>query len=264
MERELADIGEVKCFIAMRYWNPFADETAKAVKAFTPDRIILLPLYPQFSTTTSASSLNNWKQVAGENGLAYVPTRTICCYPAENGFIKSTADMLRDAYRRASAHGAPRILFSAHGLPEKIIQDGDPYQYQCERTASALVQELVIEKLDWVLCYQSRVGSMRWIGPDTDKEVIRAGRNKAPVLIVPIAFVSENSETLFEIDLLYRDLARQSGVPYFEKIPCVDTAQGFIAGLAKLVRQAIQSPQACTSAAGGRLCPQRFTGCVNR
>jgi protoporphyrin/coproporphyrin ferrochelatase len=264
LEKELTDIGDAKCFIAMRYWNPLANETAKAVKAFTPDRIVLLPLYPQFSTTTTASSLKNWQSAATDSGLSFVPTRTICCYPAESGFIKSTAGMLREAYKRASAHGTPRILFSAHGLPEKIVQDGDPYQYQCERSASALINELGVEKPDWVLCYQSRVGPMRWIGPDTDSEIRRAGREKLPVLIVPLAFVSENSETLYEIDILYRDLARHSGVPYFEKIPCVDTAQGFIAGLAKLVRQTIQSPQACISAAGGRLCPPRFSGCCNR
>ena len=264
LEKELTDIGAVKCFIAMRYWKPLADETAKAVKAFAPDRIILLPLYPQFSTTTTASSLKNWQEVASANGLTFVPTRTVCCYPAEAGFIQTMAAGIRAAYEKAGAKGKPRLLFSAHGLPEKVIQDGDPYQYQCERTVSALVHELNIEKLDWVLCYQSRVGPMRWIGPATETEIARAGRDKAPALVVPISFVSENSETLYEIDILYRDLARQAGVPYFEKIPCAATASGFIAGLAALVRQAIQGQQACISGSGGRLCPQRFSGCCNR
>ena len=163
----------------------------------------------------------------------------ICCYPDEPGFIKTLAENARVAYAKAKNFGSPRVLFSAHGLPEKIVRGGDPYQFQCERTAAALVKELGIEDLDWVLCYQSRVGPLKWIGPSAEAEIERAARDKVPVVIVPVAFVSEHSETLYEIDILFRDLAAQGGVPYFDRMPTVGNRRILSKGLADLVRWAL-------------------------
>lgn len=238
LEKELAELGNVKCFVCMRYWHPFADGAAHAVKNFAPDEIVLLPLYPQFSTTTTASSFKAWEKAAHRTGLNQ-PTYTIDCYPNEPGFIKTLAQATAAAYEKARKFGSPRLLFSAHGLPEKIVRAGDPYQLQCEQTAEALAKELAIENLDWVLCYQSRVGPLRWIGPSTNTEIERAGRDKVPVIVVPIAFVSEHSETLYEIDILFRDLAERKGVPYFDRVQAAGTTPQFIAGLAALVHQAL-------------------------
>ena len=107
----------------------------------------------------------------------------------------------------------PRVLFSAHGLPKKIIAKGDPYQWQVENTAQAVVDDMKIEGLDWTVCYQSRVGPLEWIGPSTDDEIERAGKDGVPVIVVPIAFVSEHSETLVELDIEYKELAEEAGVP---------------------------------------------------
>lgn len=260
LQARLQDVAETRCFIAMRYWHPFMADTIQAIKAFAPDQVIMLPLYPQYSTTTSASSLQQAKALFRQHE-PHVKLKTVCCYPTETGFITAMAAATRAAYDAASAHGKPRILFSAHGLPEKIVKAGDPYQWQCEQTTAALVKALDIPGLDYRLCYQSRVGPLKWIGPSTDDEVRRAGADKVPLVVVPIAFVSEHSETLVEIDQEYRHLAAESGVPFYGYVPTVGTAPGFIAGLEKLVRASLSDRRPCLSEAGERICPQGFGGC---
>ena len=256
----LADLGETRVFIAMRYWHPMSAETAARVQAFDPHEIVLLPLYPQFSTTTTASSLRVWREACRALGLDK-PTRTICCYPWEAGLVAGYAEAIRRAYGAAREHGTPRVLFSSHGLPESVVQDGDPYQWQCERTAAAIVEALAIDGLDWVNCYQSRVGPLKWIGPATDDEICRAGRDKVPLVVVPIAFVSEHSETLVELDIEYRELAEEHEVPYYGRVATVGTDGAFIEGLARLVRNAVSGDRALCSQDGGRLCPSGWSGC---
>jgi ferrochelatase len=278
LEAALADLGEVRCFVAMRYWHPMSDECAQQVREFDPAQIVLLPLYPQFSTTTTASSLRVWHRAARWAGLDR-PTRIVCCYPSETGFIEAQARLIRDHYDRAGRYGRPRILFSAHGLPRKVVERGDPYQWQCDRTNEAVVARLRADGLDpdWVGCYQSRVGPLEWIGPSTDAEIQRAGRDGVPVVVVPTAFVSEHSETLVEIEEEYRHLAAASGVPWFERVPAVGVEPGFIDGLAGLVRAAVagktigevaggEAAGGCSlrSEAGGRICPGQFGGCPQR
>ncbi|HEY0835413.1 MAG TPA: ferrochelatase [Azospirillum sp.] len=257
------ELGEVRAFIAMRYWHPMSDEAAKAVKAFDPDRIVLLPLYPQWSTTTTASSLRVWNAAAAAVGLT-APARVVCCYPTEPGFTAAVAELIRPRYDEAAGQGRPRVLFSAHGLPKKIVEKGDPYQWQCERTAEAIVAALGIDGLDWVSCYQSRVGPLEWIGPSTDAEIRRAGQDRVPVVVVPLAFVSEHSETLVEIEVEYRHLAHEAGVPFFARVPTVGTTPAFIDGLARLVRQAAACDRFMCSQSGGRLCLSGFAGCPQR
>ncbi|NBX74070.1 MAG: ferrochelatase [Alphaproteobacteria bacterium] len=241
LEKELADVGVVKCFIAMRYWHPLTHETVTEVRDFSPDQIMLLPLYPQFSTTTTGSSLKLWQREAKKQHVN-VPTQTLCCYPTAAGFIDAQVTAIRAAYDAAQQHGAPRILFSAHGLPEMVVKDGDPYQYQCEATTRALVDKLNIAGLDYVNCYQSRVGPLTWIGPDTEAEVHRAAAEKKPIIMVPIAFVSEHVETLVELDHEYGALARTHGCPHYARVPTASVAGQFISGLAQTVRDRLQQP----------------------
>lgn len=259
LDAALADLGAVRVFIAMRYWHPRADRTAAEVRAWAPDRVVLLPLYPQFSTTTTASSLAEWRRVAAKAGLV-VPTHAVCCYPDDTGLIAAQAALVRDAWQAAKAHGQPRVLFSAHGLPKKIVAAGDPYQWQVERTAAAIVSAAGLPELDWSICYQSRVGPLEWIGPLTESEIERAGRDRVPLVVVPVAFVSEHSETLVELDLDYRERARVAGVPAYFRVPTVGTRPEFIAGLAHVVRSALERPGIGPSRPG-RLCPGGFSGC---
>src|SRR6185312_2558369 len=144
---------DTRCFIAMRYWKPFADETARAVKAWKPDRIVLLPLYPQFSTTTTDSSLKDWNEAAGRAGIA-MPTTRICCYPWEEGFIAAKAKLIEAALVGKKPSVDYRLLLSAHGLPKRTVSKGDPYRWQVEKTARAIVDRLGINNLDWQVCYQ--------------------------------------------------------------------------------------------------------------
>lgn len=260
LERELAGEGEVRVFVSMRYWHPLSDETARDVKQFAPDEIILLPLYPQYSTTTTASSLRDWKRAAAAAGLA-VPTRAVCCYPTEPGFIAAEVELIRPALEKAAKNGRPRLLFSAHGLPKRVIERGDPYAWQIEQSAAAIVEALAVPDLDWGVCYQSRVGPLEWIGPSTEAEIDRASKDGIPVVIVPIAFVSEHSETLVELDIEYRKLAEKLGVPGYERVPAVGTHGRFITGLAALVRGARNDERPVMSQRGGRLCPNSWKRC---
>jgi ferrochelatase len=252
--------GEVGVFMAMRYWHPMTRSAVDRVKAFRPDTVVLLPLYPQYSISTSGSSLNTWVRTAQARGLS-APTHTICCYPTETGFVAALADLTKAGVDQARAHGAPRVLFSAHGLPKANIEKGDPYQSQVEMTAAAIVETMGIPGLDWVVCYQSRVGPLEWIGPDTDSEIERAGRDGVPVVVVPLAFVSEHSETLVELDLEYGELAEERGVPAYVRVPTVQAHDAFIEGLADLVTRAMtaEAGDGCLIEAGptgGRLCSQ--------
>ena len=147
------------------------------------------------------------------------------------------------------------MLFSAHGLPQKVIDRGDPYQYQVERTAAAIAAALREEAFDWTVCYQSRVGPLEWIKPYTEDEIRRAGDEGVPLIVMPIAFVSEHSETLVELDIEYRAVAEEAGVPGYERVPTVSSDPAFIEGLAELVDETRQSNQEIRAAGGTRLCP---------
>lgn len=258
-EQEIA--GKVRCFIAMRYWHPLAEETAAAVQAWHPDRVLLLPLYPQYSTTTSESSLKAWNAAADAAGLN-APTTTMCCYPTLYGFVVAMAERVRAGLRAAEGNGKPRVLFSAHGLPKKIIAAGDPYQHQVERTAQAIVQALAGESFDWSVCYQSRVGPLEWIQPYTEQELRRAGADGVPVVVAPIAFVSEHSETLVELDIEYRELAEEVNVPAYVRVPTVDCDAAFITGLGHLVMDAVRQSGGLCAEGGGRICPADRGGCA--
>lgn len=264
LQAALPDL-QVRCFITMRYWHPFSDATALAVRAWHPRDVVLLPLYPQYSTTTTASSLAAWHEAAAKVGLV-APTHTICCYGVDPSFVASIAALLWAAYAQARSNlaaGSPmRVLFSAHGLPEKIISSGDPYQWQVEQTVAAVMSIWDEPEIDWTICYQSRATPVRWIEPSTIAEIERAARDGVAIVLVPIAFVSEHSETLVELDVEYRHLADRLGVPGYFRVPTPNTDTAFIAALAEVVRRARASGVGMRSHVGSRVCPGRYTGCL--
>jgi protoporphyrin/coproporphyrin ferrochelatase len=263
LEAALPELG-AKCFIAMRYWQPFSDAAARAVRDWDPEHVLLLPLYPQYSTTTTASSLTVWREEAARAGLAK-PTTTICCWYGERGYVAATAAGIRAGWEqaRATLDGAARLrlLFSAHGLPESIVRGGDPYQFQIERTVEAVVQALGIPDLDWSICYQSRATPEKWLEPSTEAAIERAAGDGVAVLVVPIAFVSEHSETLVELDVEYGNLAKRLGVAGYFRVPAQNDDTGFIAALADLVREAIAGGPGLRSCPESARCPREHLGC---
>jgi ferrochelatase len=251
---------EVKIAVAMRYWTPFTADVAKEVAAFAPQETVLLPLYPQFSTTTTGSSLKAWKQAYRGPGL----THAVCCYPEEEGLIEAHARRILATYTAVGRPGPVRLLFSAHGLPQKVVDGGDPYQDQVERTAKAVLDRLgpnwAAAGWDWRICYQSRVGPMKWLGPSTVEAIEEAGNDKRGVLVSPIAFVSEHVETLVELDHEYAGLARSLELPFYLRAPAIGEDLAFIEGLAETAIRALSksgvSPQ-------GGPCPSRFGRCAS-
>ena len=253
---------DARVFVCMRYWHPMSDAVAAEVRGFAPDRVVLLPLYPQFSTTTTASSLADWQRAADAARLN-VPSVAVCCYPAHPGFVAAIARRLRNELEGADFPTGFRILFSAHGLPERVIAGGDPYQWQVERTCAAVLEAIDGEALDHVICYQSRVGPLKWIGPSTLEALETAAADGVAAVIVPVAFVSEHSETLVELDIEYRKRAEELGVPGYLRVPTVGIADEFIGGLVDLVEELLpETGIVCLE--GARRCPGSFSRCPCR
>ncbi len=224
---------EIEVFIAMRYWHPLTAETVAEVASFQPTEIVLLPLYPQFSMTTTGSSFSEWHKQAAQQGLK-VPTREVQSYPQNSAFIESHVDLLLPWIEKAASFGTPRILFSAHGLPQKVIDKGDPYESHVHKTVQAILKKIPSD-LEGVVCYQSKVGPLKWLGPSTEQELRRASADRVPVIVVPVAFVSEHSETLVELDEDYRNLSETLGIPFYGRVPTLSVHPAYMQALAGLV-----------------------------
>lgn len=259
-----------KTFICMRYWHPMSPQVVREVRDWGADKIILLPLYPQFSTTTTWSSLQVWNK-ASHIAEYTPPTSVICCYPFNDGFIEASAQNIAAQIHQAAQDGYPnpRLLFSAHGLPENVIKKGDPYQWQCEQTAAKIVKRLAAilnvteESLDWQSCYQSRVGPLKWIGPSTEEALEKAAKDGRPIILYPHAFTQEHVETLVELDLEYRHKADEMGLKGYYRADTVGTHPAFIGGLAALVQDHLDKT-AIAPEGGLCLCPEKYGRCCMR
>ena len=227
---------EYKCFIVMRCWHPRAEDVIKKVKDFNPEQIILLPLYPQYSNATSGSSIKEWLNVCKKESLR-TETKIICCYPTEKDFILSYANLIKEKIDNSNL-AETTVIFSAHGLPENKIKQGDPYQWQVEQTVNELVKKMSIKNLNYILSYQSRVGPLKWIGPSTDIVIKNEAQKNKIIVVVPVAFVSEHSETLVELDIEYKKLAIDNGSKGYLRVPAVTVNQDFINSLKSSILEA--------------------------
>ena len=234
LENSLLKKGDYKCFVIMRCWHPRAENVIKEVKEYNPSEIILLPLYPQYSASTSGSSIKEWNDICERENYK-VKTKTICCYPTENNFLESHTELIKKTIKNLDNNF--KLLFSAHGLPENKIKKGDPYQWQVEQTVQGIMSKLKDRNLDYAISYQSRVGPLKWIGPSTDEMIIKYSKDKKGVVIVPVAFVSEHSETLVELDIEYKKLAEKNGCSFYKRVPALGIEENFIKGLTELVLQ---------------------------
>lgn len=234
-----------KVFISMRYWHPFSSEAIKEIISFNPDQIILLPLYPQFSTTTTQSSIKDFiKKI--ERSESCFQIKTIPCFFFLDGFLSFVEKEVRSQYKQAKSYGVPRVLWTAHGLPRRIVEKGDPYQKQVEEAVRILENRLRDLKIESIICYQSKVGPLEWIKPYMEDEIIRAGKERSPLIVVPISFISEHSETLVELDMDYKGLALKKGVPFYGRVSTARTDKTFIDGLSSLIKQSVNNQSRCT------------------
>lgn len=247
LEDALRPYVEPQVVIAMRYWHPLTDAAAREVQEAAPEEIVLLPLYPQFSFTTTGSSLNEWDRVFRGNGRPVHVVRQYHTHPLlvesfVERIVRSLGHFRRPPHREsADVH----LVFSAHSVPLSFIERGDPYRRQVEETVKLVVERgrQSAPKGHWpaghTLCYQSKVGRQRWLSPsltETIPKLVAAGVKRT--LVVPIAFVSEHVETLHEINQEGRELASQCGIEQFEMMPALGDAPVFIAALATQVLEA--------------------------
>jgi len=222
---------EYKCFVVMRCWNPRATDVLQEVQLYQPVEIILMPLYPQYSAATSGSSIKEWKDICKKNKYN-IKTSIICCYPTDKNFINAHT---KEIIKKTKDLKNYKLIFSAHGLPEKNIKKGDPYQWQVEQSVNKIIENLNDENLDWILSYQSKVGPLKWIGPSTDDIIIKNSKIGKHIILVPIAFVSEHSETLVELDIEYKKIAEDNGCKNYTRIPALGISEDFINALSDLI-----------------------------
>ncbi|MFV9875238.1 MAG: ferrochelatase [Rickettsiales endosymbiont of Dermacentor nuttalli] len=249
---------EFNIFVSMRHSKPYIHDTIKNINDYNPNQIFLLPLYPQYSTTTTRSFIEEFLKCASKSNIKS-PIKYLCCYPDSNKFIDAHIKLIKIKYDEAKLIGTPRIIFSAHSLPKKIIEKGDPYQWQVEYTVQKIVEKLTLDySIDYVLSYQSRVGALKWLTPYTEDEIVKASNQNIPIVIVPITFVSEHSETLVELDIIYRNIARQNGSIGYSRVETLRTSDLFIEYLSDVCVRLLNSNNGRIS----RLCPEQFKECI--
>lgn len=241
--RLLQGEGAFRPFLGMRYWHPRVDDAIRQILDAGIEDVLLLPMYPQFARATNSSSLNDFNRAARELGAGHLRVRAICCFPDNPKMVQAMANAIRPVLEAipAAERAVTPLLFSAHGLPQSVIDRGDPYQSHVEKTTQAVVKALgghprVIN------CYQSRVGKQVWVQPYTEDVIDELIAEKVKrIILYPVSFITEHSETLFELDMLYGDKIREAGIE-FHRIPALGTDPLFVEGLADEVRGAMAGP----------------------
>jgi ferrochelatase len=252
LETELTMHGiDARCFVAMRYWHPFTSEAIAQLLGSGCDEVVLLPLYPQYSSTTTGSSLNEWQRLF--RGQATVHrVKSFYRHPA---YLDAVIEKIEEALSRFPVPHRAELIFSAHSVPMSVIAKGDPYQRQIEETV-----QLLMERGRWPnrhrLCYQSKVGASKWLQPSLHRTLQDLGNEKArEVCIIPVAFVSDHVETLGEIDHEAREEARRLGITRFEMSSGLNDSPKFIAALGQLVREAVRSGRSVHASASEMITP---------
>jgi ferrochelatase len=231
---------EATCVIAMRYWHPFTAEAARALDALPLDRLVLLPLYPQYSFATTGSSLKEWHRLWSRNEL---PVSVIREFYAQPNYVQAVTEKIAISLTHFDSPDEVVLVFSAHGLPQSFVERGDPYERQVQETV-----RLVMARGGWpnrqLLCFQSKVGRQRWLEPSLRDVVQQLAAEKCrQVLVCPISFVTEHIETLHEINIEEREVAVALGIEQFEMVPAVGDSPKFISALAELVRAVVFAPR---------------------
>ena len=232
-------------YVAMRYWHPFTESAVADMKADGIEQVVVLPLYPHFSISTSGSSFRELQRLRqGDERFAQLPLRAIRSWHNHPGYLKAMAQLIEREIDACVDPSTAHVFFSAHGVPKSYVEEaGDPYQKEIESCAELIMKTLGREN-PWTLAYQSRVGPVEWLQPYTEEALEELGeKGVKELVVVPISFVSEHIETLEEIDIEYREIATEAGVSNFRRVPALDTDPTFIASLADLVETSLAGPE---------------------
>ena len=240
---------EATSYVAMRYWHPFTESAVADIKADGIDEVVVLPLYPHFSISTSGSSFRELQRLRqADPTFSKLPIRCIRSYYNDPGYISAMAELIAREIQACPQADQAHVFFSAHGVPKSYVEEaGDPYQQEIEGCAQLIMdklQEQLGHANPFTLAYQSRVGPVEWLKPYTDDALHELGEaGVKDLVVVPISFVSEHIETLEEIDIEYREIATEAGITNFRRVPALDTTPSFINGLADLVQHALEGPE---------------------
>ena len=242
LEIKLNELGQdAKIYIGMRYWYPFTEEAIARIKNDNITELVILPLYPQFSISTSGSSFRVLEEMwATDRELQQIKYTLIPSWYDAPGYLKAMADLIAQELEKFDNSDQAHIFFSAHGVPVSYVEEaGDPYQREIEECTRLIMQTLG-RKNDYTLAYQSRVGPVEWLQPYTETALEELGeKGLKDLLVVPISFVSEHIETLQEIDMEYREVAEEAGITNFQRVPALNVHPGFIESLAHLVTESL-------------------------
>lgn len=250
---------DVKVFMCMRYAPPMTHEVVRDVKDYAPDRVVLLPLYPQFSTSTTKSSFEEWDhEVQTQASFLAKNTQRQCCYPTGDLFIQSHIALLKEHLEQCPKDTPLTLLFSAHGIPLDMIEGGDPYAFQVEQTINAIMKDDVLKNYSFMICYQSRVGPKKWLGPSLDTALRQCKEKMCGAVVIPISFVSEHSETLVELDIQYKDVAASIDLSHYSRVKALGDDTLYVDYLAHQV-EALLRGESCP-----RLCPKEYGECYQK
>jgi ferrochelatase len=246
LQKQLEENGHnAQVYVGMRYWHPFTEEAIAQIKRDQISKLVILPLYPQFSISTSGSSFRQLEQLWEEDPeLQNIDYTVIPSWYRHSGYLQAMAELIAHELDRSPNPDRVHIFFSAHGVPQSYVDDlGDPYQKEIEECTKLIMQTLNRSN-DHTLAYQSRVGPIEWLKPYTDEAIEDlAAKGVKDLAVVPISFVSEHIETLEEIDIEYREVAEEAGIQNFYRVPALNTHPVFINDLADLVEEALRAPQ---------------------
>ncbi|XP_004245114.1 ferrochelatase-2, chloroplastic-like isoform X1 [Solanum lycopersicum] len=242
-------------YVAMRYWHPFTEEAVHQIKRDGITKLVVLPLYPQYSISTTGSSVRALQNIfKGDSYLSRLPVAVIESWYQRQGYIKSMANLIEQELHNFTKPEEVMIFFSAHGVPISYVENaGDPYRDQMEECIFLIMKELKAREInnDHTLAYQSRVGPVQWLKPYTDEVLVELGQKGVKSLLaVPVSFVSEHIETLEEIDMEYKELALESGIENWGRVPALNCTSSFITDLADAVIEALPSTMAMSTSTG--------------
>jgi protoporphyrin/coproporphyrin ferrochelatase len=250
IEQELKSRGtDARVYIGMRYWNPFTEEALEAIRRDGVEDLVILPLYPQFSISTSGSSFRLidriWKEKPHLKPAKYT---VVPSWYEKPGYLQAMAELIDREIEKCPNPDTAHVFFSAHGVPVSYVTEGgDPYQQEIENCAAAVMKTLGRSN-EYTLAYQSKVGPVEWLQPYTEDAIVQlAQQGISDLVVVPISFVSEHIETLEEIDIEYRELAEEAGIHTFNRVPALDTNPTFITAMTDLVLETAAAPSMALS-----------------